>query len=164
MFTKGTPERQPVLINQLIREVGVLIEGAALRNQVALQAELDAGLPITLGDRIQLQQVIVNLILNGIQAMADVADRPRLLAVRSQISNSGDILVAVRDCGVGIAKQDEKRIFEAFFTTKSDGMGMGLSISRSIIEAHGGRLWATGNSDHGATFQFTLPAERELTA
>ena len=135
-----------------------------MRNQVTLQTDLAPGLPNTLADRVQLQQVIVNLILNGIQAMADVADRPRLLEVRSQLANSGDILVTVRDCGIGIAQKDEKRIFEAFFTTKPQGMGMGLSISHSIIEAHGGRLWATGNSDHGATFHFTLPAERESTA
>jgi C4-dicarboxylate-specific signal transduction histidine kinase len=161
MFTKGAPERKPVQINDLIRDVGVLIEGAAARNQVALQTELASGLPSTLGDRVQLQQVVVNLIQNGIQAMADVADRPRLVEVRSQKSDSGDILVTVRDSGVGIAKKDEKRIFEAFFTTKPQGMGMGLSISHSIIEAHGGRLWTTGNRDHGATFHFTLPAERE---
>jgi C4-dicarboxylate-specific signal transduction histidine kinase len=161
MFTKGAPERKPVQINHLIRDVGVLTEGAAVRNQVTLQTELASVLPIVLGDRVQLQQVVVNLILNGIQAMADIADRPRLLEVRSQISNSGDVLVTVRDSGVGITQKDEKRIFEAFFTTKPQGMGMGLSISHSIIEAHGGRLWATSNSDHGATFHFTLPAERE---
>jgi C4-dicarboxylate-specific signal transduction histidine kinase len=161
MFTKGAPERKPVQINHLIRDVGVLTEGAAVRNQVTLQTELASVLPTVLGDRVQLQQVVVNLILNGIQAMADIADRPRLLEVRSQISNSGDVLVTVRDSGVGITQKDEKRIFEAFFTTKPQGMGMGLSISHSIIEAHGGRLWATSNSDHGATFHFTLPAERE---
>jgi C4-dicarboxylate-specific signal transduction histidine kinase len=164
LFTKGTPERKPVQINHLIHDVGILIEGAAVRNQVTLQTELAPGLPNTVADRVQLQQVIVNLILNGIQAMADVADRPRLLEVRSQMANSGDILVTVCDSGVGIAKKDEKRIFEAFFTTKPQGMGMGLSISQSIIEAHGGRLWATGNIDHGATFHFTLPAERESKA
>jgi C4-dicarboxylate-specific signal transduction histidine kinase len=161
MFTKSAPERKSVSINDLIREVAALTEGAAVRNQVTLRTELAPGLPGTLGDRVQLQQVIINLILNGIQAMADVADRPRVLEVRSQTSNTGDILVAVCDSGVGIAKKDEKRIFEAFFTTKPQGMGMGLSISYSIIEAHGGRLWATSNSDHGATFHFTLPAQRE---
>ncbi len=164
MFTKGAQERNPVQINHLIRDVGVLIEGAAARNQVTLQTELAPALPNILADRVQLQQVIVNLILNGIQAMADVADRPRLLEVRSQIANSRDVLVTVRDSGIGIAKKDEKRIFEAFFTTKAQGMGMGLSISHSIIEAHGGRLWATSNQDHGATFHFTLPAERESKA
>jgi signal transduction histidine kinase len=141
--------------------VGTLIEGAALRNQVTLETELAADLPNTMGDRVQLQQVIVNLILNGIEAMSEVADRPRRLVIRSQMQNSDEILVAVRDSGVGFAPKDEKRIFDAFFTTKAQGMGMGLSISHSIIEAHGGRLWATRNNDSGATFQFTLPVDRD---
>src|ERR1700722_2364021 len=158
MFTKAAPERTTVQINDLVREVGSLIEGAALRNQVSIETELAADLPASVGDRVQLQQVIVNLILNGIEAMSDVADRPRQLVIRSQIQNSGEVLVAVRDSGVGIAPKDQKRIFDAFFTTKDQGMGMGLSISHSIIEAHGGRLWASSNGDHGATVQFTLPA------
>jgi C4-dicarboxylate-specific signal transduction histidine kinase len=164
MFTKAAPERVQLRINDLIREVCVLIEGAALRNQVALDCELASDLPATVGDRVQLQQVIVNLILNGIEAMSGVDNRPRRLVVSSQISNSGEVLVAVRDSGVGIAPKDEKRIFDAFFTTKAQGMGMGLSISHSIIEAHGGRLWATSNSDHGATVQFTLPADCETAS
>jgi C4-dicarboxylate-specific signal transduction histidine kinase len=158
MFTKATPERSQVQVNDLIREVGNLIEGAALRNQVLVQTELGGDLPATTGDRVQLQQVIVNLMLNGIEAMSDVADRPRRLVIRSQMQNSDEVLVAVRDSGVGIDPKNEKRIFDAFFTTKDQGMGMGLSISHSIIEAHGGRLWASSNSDYGATLQFTLPA------
>jgi C4-dicarboxylate-specific signal transduction histidine kinase len=158
MFTKAAPERTIVQINDLIREVGSLTEGAALRNQVLIETELAADLPASVGDRVQLRQVIVNLILNGIEAMSDVADRPRRLVIRSQIQDSGEVLVAVRDSGIGIAPKDEKLIFDAFFTTKTQGMGMGLSISYSIIEAHGGRLWASSNSDHGATLQFTLPA------
>jgi C4-dicarboxylate-specific signal transduction histidine kinase len=164
MFTKATPERTKVQVNELIREVSMLIEGAALRNQVTLQTDLGADLPPTMGDRVQLQQVIVNLILNGIEAMRDVASRPRRLLIRSQMQNSDEVLVAVQDSGIGIAPKDERRIFDAFFTTKAQGMGMGLSISHSIIEAHGGRLWATSNSDHGATLQFTLPAERETAS
>ncbi len=164
MFTKATPERTKVQVNDLIREVSVLIEGAALRNQVALQTELGADLPATMGDRVQLQQVIVNLILNGIEAMSEVADRPRRLVIRSTIENAAEVLVTVRDSGVGIAPQDEKRIFDAFFTTKAQGMGMGLSICHSIIEAHGGRLWASSNGDHGATVHFTLPVEHETTS
>jgi signal transduction histidine kinase len=105
--------------------------------------------------------VIVNLILNGIEAMSSVVDRPRRLVIRSQMQNSDEVLVAVRDSGVGISPNDEKRIFDAFYTTKSQGMGMGLSISQSIIEAHGGSLWASSNGDHGATVQFTLPASPE---
>jgi C4-dicarboxylate-specific signal transduction histidine kinase len=158
MFTKGTPERSELQINDLIREVGTLTEGAALRNQVVIQTELGADLPSTMGDRVQLQQVIANLILNGIEAMSSVSDRPRLLVIRSEMQNSDEVLVAVRDSGIGIDRKNEKRIFDAFFTTKDQGMGMGLSISHSIIESHGGRLWASGNSDYGATLQFTLPA------
>jgi C4-dicarboxylate-specific signal transduction histidine kinase len=164
MFTKAAPERSKVQVNDLIREVGALVEGAAMRNQVLVQTELSSDLPATVGDRVQLQQVIVNLILNGIEAMSDVADRPRRLFIRSQMQNSSEVLVAVRDCGVGIAPKDERRIFDAFFTTKAQGMGMGLSISHSIIEAHGGRLWASSNSDYGATLQFTLPADRQTTS
>jgi C4-dicarboxylate-specific signal transduction histidine kinase len=164
MFTKATPERTKVQVNDLIREVSTLLEGAAVRNQVALQTELGADLPATMGDRVQLQQVIVNLILNGIEAMSDVSGRPRRLVIRSTMQNSDEVLVAVQDSGVGIAPKDEKRIFDAFFTTKAQGMGMGLSISHSIIESHGGRLWASANSDYGATLQFTLPAERETAS
>jgi C4-dicarboxylate-specific signal transduction histidine kinase len=164
MFTKTAPERTRVQINDLIREVGTLTEGAALRNQVALRAELAGDLPPVMGDRVQLQQVIVNLILNGIEAMSDVAGRERRLVIRSEMPNSDQVLVAVEDSGIGIDPKNEKRIFDAFFTTKAQGMGMGLSISHSIIESHGGRLWASRNSDYGATIQFTLPAARETAS
>jgi C4-dicarboxylate-specific signal transduction histidine kinase len=164
MFTKAAPERTEVQVNDLIRQVSVLIEGAALRNQVAVETELGDDLPTTMGDHVQLQQVIVNLMLNGIEAMSEVTDRPRRLVIRSTMPNPDEVLVAVRDSGVGIAPKDEKRIFDAFFTTKTQGMGMGLSISQSIVESHGGRLWASSNTDHGATVQFTLPAERESVA
>jgi C4-dicarboxylate-specific signal transduction histidine kinase len=164
MFTKTTPERTKIQVNDLIREVIILTEGAALRNQVALETELGADLAAVICDRVQLQQVTVNLILNGIEAMSGIEGRPRRLVIRSSMQNSGQVLVAVEDSGVGIDPKNEKRIFDAFFTTKGQGMGMGLSISHSIIEAHGGRLWASRNSDYGATLQFTLPAEREAAA
>src|SRR5580704_14585664 len=164
MFTKGAPERTRVQVNELIREVGGLVQAEASRNQVALQTELAADLPATIGDRVQLQQVIVNLVLNGIEAMSAVTDRPRRLVIRSERQDSDQVLIAVRDSGVGIDAKDFRRIFDAFFTTKAQGMGMGLSICHSIIEAHGGRLWARTNSDHGATLQFTLPAGRETTS
>jgi C4-dicarboxylate-specific signal transduction histidine kinase len=164
MFTKATPERAAVQVNELIREVGVLMEPEAARNQVALHTDLAADLPAATGDRIQLQQVIVNLILNGIEAMSAVHDRPRNLLIRSQMYDSDKVLVSVRDSGIGIDPKNDRRIFDAFFTTKAQGMGMGLSISHSIIEAHGGRLWAGANADHGATFQFTLPANRETVS
>jgi PAS domain S-box-containing protein len=159
MFTKDTPERTRVQVNELIREVGALLQAEASRNQVALQTELATDLPPAMGDPVQLQQVIVNLVLNGIEAMSAVTDRPRRLVIRSERHNSDEVLVAVRDSGAGIDAKDFRRIFDAFFTTKAQGMGMGLSICHSIIEAHRGRLWASANSDHGATLQFTLPAD-----
>jgi C4-dicarboxylate-specific signal transduction histidine kinase len=164
MFAKSTPERKSVQVSELIREVGAFMQTEASRNQVAIQTELDADLPAAIGDRVQLQQVIVNLIQNGIEAMSAVTDRPRRMVIRSQRLASDEVLVAVEDSGVGIERKDERRIFDAFFTTKAQGMGMGLSISHSIIEAHGGRLWASANGDHGATFQFTLPADRETAS
>jgi C4-dicarboxylate-specific signal transduction histidine kinase len=164
MFTKTAPERTKVQVNELIREVGRLVEGAALRNQVVLQTDLANHLAPTMGDRVQLQQVIVNLTLNGIEAMSDVTGRPRRLVIRSDMPNSEQVLVAVQDSGTGIDPNNQKRIFDAFFTTKAQGMGMGLSISHSIIESHGGRLWASSNSDYGATIQFTLPAARETAS
>jgi C4-dicarboxylate-specific signal transduction histidine kinase len=161
LFMKATPEAAMVQVNELIRDVGALLEVEAARNQVAIQIELATDLPAIMGDRVQLQQVMVNLMVNGIEAMSTVADRARRLVIRSQRHDSDQVLVAVRDSGVGIDPKDEKRIFDTFFTSKARGMGMGLSISHSIIEAHGGRLWASANSDHGVTFQFTLPADPE---
>jgi C4-dicarboxylate-specific signal transduction histidine kinase len=164
MFTKAAPERVRVQLNEVIREVGALMSVQASRNEVALQIELAEDLPAAIGDRVQLQQVIVNLVLNGIEAASGVMDRPRRVAVKSERTGSDEVLVAVRDSGTGIDPKDQKRIFDAFFTTKSQGMGMGLSISHSIIEAHGGRLWASANDDHGATLQFTLPIDHESAA
>jgi len=161
MFSKAAPERTGVQVNELIREVAVLMQPQASRNQVTLRTELNTDLPAVQGDQVQLQQVIANLALNGIEAMNAVTDRPRRLIIRSEKLDSGDVLVAVEDSGVGIDPKNERRIFDAFFTTKSQGMGMGLSICQSIVESHGGRLWAAANSDHGATVQFTLPIDRE---
>jgi signal transduction histidine kinase len=124
---------------------------------VTLHSDLAAALPPVLGDRIQLQQVLLNLLLNGMEALPTVTDRPRVLLVRSQPEEGAAIRVGVQDVGPGIAPQDLERIFTAFFTTKPAGLGMGLPISRSIIEAHGGRLWATLNAGPGVTVQFTLP-------
>jgi signal transduction histidine kinase len=131
------------------------------RNRVLLKTDLAADFPPVLGDRIQLQQVLLNLLINGIEAMRAVTDRSRELIIRSQKEETDAICVAVQDAGVGIDPQDMHRIFTAFFTTKPEGLGMGLAISRSIIEAHGGRLWACPNAGPGATFQFTLPPHRE---
>jgi C4-dicarboxylate-specific signal transduction histidine kinase len=161
LFTKTTPDSVSVEINELIREVSALMQVEASRNQVLIQTELAAGLPAAMGDPVQLQQVLVNLILNGIEAMSAIGDRPRRLVIRSGSENPDEVLIAVRDAGIGIDPKNEKRIFDAFFTSKPQGMGMGLSISQSIVEAHGGRLWASANGDHGVTLQFTLPAGRE---
>src|SRR5712664_3511616 len=126
--------------------------------------ELAPTLPMILGDRVQLQQVIINLVMNGIEAMQSVTDRPRELAIRSRQDEKQQVLVSVTDCGVGIPAENADRLFNAFFTTKPSGMGMGLSICRSIVEAHGGRLWATANVPNGATLQFTLPVNANPTS
>jgi signal transduction histidine kinase len=128
---------------------------------VLLRMELAPTLPMILGDRVQLQQVIINLAMNSMEAMRSVDDRPRELMIRSHQDEAQHVHVSVTDCGLGIPTENADRLFDAFFTTKSTGMGMGLSICRSIIEAHGGRLWATETLPHGATFQFTLPPDTD---
>jgi C4-dicarboxylate-specific signal transduction histidine kinase len=148
-------------INDAIREVIPLLQHEVLSHRVSLRLELALTLPAVLGDRVQLQQVIINLIVNGMEAMAPVTDRSRELVVRSQLDASGEVLIAVEDSGIGIDPENAKRLFNAFFTTKPSGMGMGLSICRSIIENHDGRLWASRNAGHGATFQFALPSRPE---
>ncbi len=164
MFTKSAPARIQVALNEIIREACGLVQLQASRNEVTLQMDLAVDLPLVLGDPLQLQQVLVNLLLNGIEAVSVVNDRPRLLLATSRQAGSSEIQVAVRDSGAGIDPKNEKRIFDAFFTTKPQGMGMGLSICHSIIEAHGGRLWAKANSDYGATLQFTLPVQHETAS
>jgi PAS domain S-box-containing protein len=151
-------EKVPLEVNDVVREVIALVQRELNIHQVSLRTEFAPALPMILGDRVQLQQVIINLLMNGIEAMQSVADRPRELVIRSAQDATRRVLVSVTDCGVGIAPEDADRLFNAFFTTKSGGMGMGLSICRSIVEAHGGQLWATPDVPHGATFQFTLPA------
>ena len=150
-------EKVPVDLNEVGREVIALVRGELISHQVSVQTEFAPALPMILGDRVQLQQVIINLVMNGIEAMLSVTDRPRELVIRSRLDESQQVLVSVTDCGVGISAENADQLFNAFFTTKSSGMGMGLSICRSIMEAHGGRLWTTANVPHGATFQFTLP-------
>jgi signal transduction histidine kinase len=150
-----------VNINETIAEVIALAHSEIQRNRVSIQTQLSNDLPPILGDRIQLQQVILNLIINAIEAMSGGADNPRELLVGSKKDESQGVLVAVRDSGPGLDPESLNHIFTAFYTTKSQGMGMGLAISRSIIEAHGGRLWATANEGRGAVFQFTLPTRGE---
>ena len=154
---KESAEKNELDINEVIREVLALAGRELHENQVVLDHQLTTGLPFVLADRVQLQQVLLNLIMNGIEAMSAVRDRPRLLGVQSTIDESREVLVAVSDSGAGFGSEAD-RVFTPFFTTKANGMGMGLSISRSLVESHGGRLWATPNSPYGAVFSFTLPA------
>jgi PAS domain S-box-containing protein len=157
MAKNSEPEKAPLDINDVIHEVVRLVQREMLANGASLRLDLAPALPVVLGDRVQLQQVLINLAINAIQAMASVADRPRNLRIRSQQRDDGHVLVAVIDSGCGIDANSMKELFKAFFTTKPSGMGMGLSICRSIIEAHGGRVSAANNAGPGATFQFTLP-------
>jgi len=159
LLKKTAPQKSPLDVNDVIREVIALAQGEVRRSRASLTAELADGLPPVLADRVQLQQVVLNLIINGIEAMSAVTGRSRHLLVRTRRDESGGVMVSVQDSGTGIEAQNIARLFDAFYTTKASGMGMGLSISRSIIEAHGGRLWAEANSGDGATFQFTLPAD-----
>jgi PAS domain S-box-containing protein len=155
---KTDPQTAWLDINEVIHEVVALVHSEVRTHRVALWTELSAALPPVRGDRIQLQQVLLNLLLNGIEALQAVTDRVRELQIRSYRHASDEVGVAVRDAGIGLDAENLARLFNAFFTTKPGGMGIGLSISRTIIEAHGGRLWATPHDGHGATFQFTLPA------
>lgn len=160
---KTDAEKVPLDINDVIREGSRLVRREAITHGASLRLELAPELPSILGDRVQLQQVIINLVINAIQAMASVTDRPRTLLIRSQKSEDGRVLVAVRDSGTGIEAKSVNKLFKAFFTTKPSGMGMGLSICRTIIEAHSGQVSAANNSGPGATFQLILPS-RSLTS
>jgi PAS domain S-box-containing protein len=157
LFKKGTPDRELVDVNEIIREMMLLLHGEATQFAVLVRTELAADLPQIMGDRVQLQQVLMNLMMNSIDAMKDV-DGTHELTIQSQRGENGQVLISVSDTGVGLPPQQANRIFDAFFTTKTHGTGMGLRISRSIVESHGGRLWAADNPPRGATFQFTLPA------
>jgi PAS domain S-box-containing protein len=155
LYKRGTPERGSVDLNEIVREMSVLLGDTANRNSVSIRAELDLELPAATADRVQLQQVLMNLMLNGIEAMKDMGGE---LTVKSRRTEDDQLTVSVSDSGIGLPVDNAERIFEAFFTTKPQGTGMGLSISRRIIEAHGGRLWATPNNVRGAILQFTLPS------
>jgi PAS domain S-box-containing protein len=156
-LVKKTDTQKVVLdINDAINDVIALLQRELSAHRVWLKLELAANLPKVFADRVQLQQVMMNLIMNGAEAMQEVEDRPRLLTIRSSV-DEGQVAVAVKDCGIGLTADDQSRLFNAFFSTKPGGLGIGLSICRSIIEAHGGRLWPSANPDHGATFQFVLP-------
>jgi PAS domain S-box-containing protein len=161
LVNKTEIEKVLLDINDLVREVIALVQRELISHQVSLRMELAPALHMITGDRVQLQQVMINLVMNGIEAMQSVTDRPRELVIRSRLDEIQQVLVSVTDCGVGISAENADRLFNAFFTTKSSGMGMGLSICRSIMEAHGGRLWATANVPCGAAFHFTLPVSTD---
>lgn len=156
LFKKGTTQRELVDVNEVIREMAVLLRGEATRYAISVRADLAADLPHLMADRVQLQQVLMNLIMNTIDAMKDVHGT-RELAIKSERADNDQLLISVTDTGVGLPAQHAGEIFNAFFTTKLQGTGLGLSISRSIVESHGGRLWADSNSPRGATFRITLP-------
>jgi signal transduction histidine kinase len=158
LFTRKEPATEAVDLNEVTREVLALSLSDLQRNRIVLRSELANDLPAITGDRIQLQQVILNLLRNASDAMADVHDRPRQLLVRTEREDGDRVRVSVRDAGVGVDPQNVDKLLDAFYTTKTDGMGIGLSISRSIIERHHGRLWAEANDGPGATFSFSIPS------
>jgi C4-dicarboxylate-specific signal transduction histidine kinase len=160
VFKKGTPQRELVDVNEVIREMIVLLRNEASRYSITVRTELGADLPQVMGDRVQLQQVMMNLMMNSIDAMKAV-EGTRDLAVQSQRAKDEQLMVSVSDTGMGLPPQQADQIFKAFFTTKVHGTGMGLRISRSIVESHGGRLWAADNSPRGASFCFTLSIRAE---
>jgi PAS domain S-box-containing protein len=163
LFKKGPTERELLEVNEVVREMTVLLRGEASRHNISVRTELAADLPRTMGDRVQLQQVMMNLIMNSIDAMKSEGGTRELVIISRFVENE-DILVSLSDTGVGLPPQQANQIFNAFFTTKLHGTGMGLRISGTIIESHGGRLWAEDNSPRGATFHFTLPTKIEAGA
>jgi two-component system, LuxR family, sensor kinase FixL len=159
---RDQPSRQPVSVNEVIRDVEHLIHSELIMRQVRLGTDFAEGLPAVVGDRVQLQQVIVNLVLNAVEAMHNGSPADRHVAIRTSRSD-GDVLVEVADRGTGIRSDHLDRLFDAFFSTKPEGLGMGLRICSSIVRAHGGRIWAANNDEQGATFVFTLPIAQEDT-
>jgi signal transduction histidine kinase len=161
LYQKGFSKTEMVDVNQLIREMVAMLHDEANRNSVTMRTELSELFPHVMADRVQLQQVFMNLILNGIEAMCDTTGE---LVIKSQMAEGGQLLFSVSDTGVGLPTGKSVEIFRAFFTTKPQGTGLGLAITRSIVESHGGRVWATENDGRGATFQFTLPQRRATHA
>jgi signal transduction histidine kinase len=148
-------------VKDIIQEMTVLLGDEALRHSVAIRSEFHEDVPDLLADRVQLQQVFMNLMLNAIEAMKDTGGE---LMIRSGLNREGQLLISISDTGIGLPAENSERIFDAFHTTKPQGTGMGLAITRSILESHGGRIWATANHGAGATFHFTLPVEAEAHA
>jgi C4-dicarboxylate-specific signal transduction histidine kinase len=154
---KADTKMAPLNLNEVLSEAMTLVQHELSSSRVALRMEPASALPLILADKVQLQQVILNLVINGVEAMQSITDRPRELVIRSEQDDAKQVRVTVMDCGVGFSAEIAGQLFNTFFTTKSSGLGMGLSICRSIIELHGGRIWAAPNVPHGATIQFTLP-------
>jgi signal transduction histidine kinase len=155
LYKKSPPKRELVAVNDVIGEMVVLLRSEASEHAVSIRTDLAADLPKTIADRVQLQQVLMNLMLNGIEAMKETGG---VLTVKSQMSEDGQIQISVHDTGPGLPLGEADQIFDAFFTTKPQGSGMGLAISKSIVESHAGRIWASGNNGRGASFHFALPA------
>jgi C4-dicarboxylate-specific signal transduction histidine kinase len=164
MTRNAPPVQLAVDINDVIGDVLSFARGELLAKGVSVRLALHEGLPSIIGDRVQLQQVVLNLVMNAVEAMAPVMDRERMLGITSRRADDGSPVVSVEDSGLGLDATSAQRIFDAFFTTKPGGMGMGLSISTSIVEAHGGRLWALPGLRHGTAFHFTLPAASDAKA
>jgi C4-dicarboxylate-specific signal transduction histidine kinase len=160
LFKKEPPVRHWLEMNEVIEELIVFLRDEAVGRRVTIRTDLAPGLPRIKGDRVRLQQVVLNLLMNGMDALSDVAGRPRELLITSKRNDSAEIAVCVEDSGVGLSPEIEGRVFDPFFTTKHNGIGMGLSISRSIVESHGGRLWGASQGSGGAVFQFTLPVQQ----
>jgi signal transduction histidine kinase len=158
LFKKEAPARDWLNMNEAIQELTVFLRGEAMRHRISLKTELDADLPAVTGDRVQLQQVVLNLMMNGMDAMRETAGRPKELLIRSCKEGSSGVRIIVEDTGVGLSPEIVEKMFDPFFTTKRQGIGMGLSISRSIVESHAGRLWAVPRPSGGAVFEFTVPA------
>jgi signal transduction histidine kinase len=155
LYKKAPPKQELVAIDEVVGEMAGMMGGEARGHGVSIRTDLKDDLPMIVADRVQLQQVLMNLILNGVEAMKDTGG---VLTVKSQLGEDGQIEIAVKDTGPGLPVGKVDQIFDAFFTTKPQGSGMGLAICKSIIESHGGRIWASGNGGHGATFHFSVPA------
>jgi two-component system, LuxR family, sensor kinase FixL len=164
LLKKGEMQLQPIDLNGVVESVLKLMRSDLVNRKVTVHTKLAPHLPAVNGDTVQLQQILLNLIVNGCDAMAGVEGVERRLLVRTELVNGEDVRVSVADLGHGIPPEIMGRIFEPFFTTKTQGLGLGLAVCRTIISAHGGKLWATNNAERGATFHFTLPTNGEITA
>jgi len=159
LLKDGTPIKTEFNLGDAIAEIVALTEAEAQQRQISVQTRIESNLPRITADRVQVQQVLMNLMINALDALEEVIDRPRRLTISARTDSPDSVRIAVQDTGIGVDRQQAERLFQPFFSTKPNGLGMGLAISRSIIEAHGGRLWMTPNNGPGVTFQFDLPVE-----